>query len=118
MKSSGLTCTGMSQNVDPFHASAKVMAPMLPTASHESAAEHETAFGDSPGSAAVGWAVQVLPFHTAAFSPGGPWPTASQKLADTHETEVNGSNPSCTGIAIICRKGCWQARVAAGRILP
>jgi len=80
-------------HVDPFHASAKVTEPVVPTASHELAAEHETAFGAWPGFPAVGCGVQVLPFHTAAFSPAGPWPTASQKLAVTHDTEVNIENP-------------------------
>jgi len=59
-------------HVDPFHASAKVWEPKLPTASHEPTAAHETAFGASSGSPAVGCAVHVLPFHTAAFSPAGP----------------------------------------------
>jgi len=37
-------------HVDPSYASAKVRKPVLPTASHELTAEHETAFGASPGS--------------------------------------------------------------------
>jgi hypothetical protein len=57
---------------DPFHASARVREPALPTASHELTAEHETAFRPSLGPPAVGWGVQVLPFHIAAFSPDGP----------------------------------------------
>src|SRR5215471_2351931 len=79
-------------HVDPSHASARVTNPVLPTASHELTAEHETAFSTSLGPPAVGWAAQVLPFHTAASSPVGPSPTASQKLAETHETEVNSRN--------------------------
>jgi hypothetical protein len=56
-------------HADPSHASAKVRKPVVPTASHELTAEHETAFGASPGSPAMGCSVQVLPSHTAAFSP-------------------------------------------------
>jgi hypothetical protein len=74
-------------HVDPFHASARVREPALPTASHALAAEHETALRTSLGPSAVGWGVQVLAFHTAAFSPDGPPPTASQKLAETQDTE-------------------------------
>jgi hypothetical protein len=98
----------------PFHTSANVtswntLLAELPTASHESAAAHETAVRKELAGPGVGCAVQVvpfsdgtacmrhdLPFHRSAAAgpgaPGLPPPHASQNVADVHDAALNSSD--------------------------
>src|SRR5215813_7857771 len=100
----------------PFHISANVtswnaLLAELPTASHESAAAHETALRKELVGPGVGCADQEVPFHAAAFSPDGPEPTASQELAETHETDIG-----CTevpGITWSCHEVPFHISAAA-----
>jgi hypothetical protein len=68
----------------PFHSSATITPPELPTATHELAAAHETP--DSAPAPAGDWIVQLVPFHCSASIAPSALPTAMQSLELAQDT--------------------------------